>query len=131
MQNNPTFLAALAKAITDIADGCKGVVTAGEHGVDVEFHGRLTTTVKKGKDGLVKPTVQIPWTKVCALLVQRAGVTREVTLQAIRDAISGSGDLDVLPDYEKVTKDLANSMTKMKRNGQFKLKDTSLELEIG
>jgi hypothetical protein len=131
MSNDPTLLAALAKAIEDTAEGCKGIVTAGEHGVNVEFRGRLTTTVKKGKDGESRATVKIPWTKVCALLVQRAGVTREATLKAIRDALTGEGDLDVLPDYDRLTKELADSLPKLKRNGQFKLKDTSLELEIG
>lgn len=80
-------LLALSKLVTKkAADTARADLKPGTYHFDESLH--ITGTLTVAPDTEKTPTVSIPFRDVLVLFVQRAGITRERTLELLRDCVS-------------------------------------------
>lgn len=73
----------------------KTKVNVGKHELNNSITFDIEGIVTKAKGGMYKPTVKIPWKKVCMILAKNAGFMGPKTLRMLTDAIIEATDSKV------------------------------------
>ncbi len=113
----------------------------GHHAVDEVLVIRVTGSVERKDDQLVKPTVSIPLLPTLALFWEKAGIARDDALAMLREALIEAMDDGVKEDaniqkriedvnsaVKAVHKDLISKLPKMHRNGKLITDDLHVEV---
>lgn len=79
-------------AISELLDGDKKNITPGQHHIEGIYKIRLNAFVKKGKDTESAPTTSIPFKTVLALMLEKAGATRENLLSMLETCVKEAMD---------------------------------------
>lgn len=133
------MLAALDAALkSDEVKAAKGSLTVGTH--EVDFTLRVKATISKGEDVEAKPTVTTPWLTVLALCLKNSGMTREASLDVVREAmltaskLNGDAEKELLamsgvPEMKKrLDEEVMATLPKLTKAGAVKAKVASLEV---
>jgi len=135
----PIQILAISKALTkkDI-DAARAALQPGKYEVDMSI--KLSGTVTIGESGEKKSTVSIPVKGVLGILLQRAGVTREASIELITEAVTqamnsssdgtkGESALDSYVEdiFSEVSDRIASSLPKTPTAGRV---TTSLNCKI-
>lgn len=79
-------------AISELLDGDKKNISPGQHHIEGIYKIRLNAFIKKGKDTESSPTTSIPFKTVLALMLEKAGATRENLLNMLETCIKEAMD---------------------------------------
>lgn len=85
---DPVVLAALTKGVAKTAE--KNGVPVGEHSVDATITLRVLGSITKSMDTTYTPTADIPLLPTMALLLSRAGFTREGSVKVLTECMLAS-----------------------------------------
>lgn len=125
----------LSKAVDEkVAKAARASVVAGAF--EVDFTVRVVGTVRVGEDTTVAATTSIPWSKVAALLLQRAGCTRDGSVALLRsvltEALAGEDDLDkaLTEEAKAMVADLVGDLPRQARKGAVTMKVAVLPVEV-
>ncbi len=106
---NETLQLALSKIA--IPKTARAAVAVGEHEIDATI--RVKGIIKVGEDYDTAPTVGLPLLEIVALLLHRAGATREASIALLREVATeamkitegkSKGSLESLPEVEAMLK---------------------------